>query len=102
MSQDANTWYLFPPAEDTARSLLDPARYTNLAGVTPTAEGGDRFDLATIPGLPAGFQACYVRLTDGGTRWADYGNTQSDLVLSGADIDAVQALHAAAASGLTP
>jgi hypothetical protein len=105
VSADGQTWYPFPHGEDAARPLIDPARYRNFAGVTPLADGGDRFDLADViaaNGLPADFRACYVRLTDGGTRWADYGNTQSDLYRSGADIDAVQALHWVWVTGLVP
>ena len=102
VSQDNMDWFLFPPLIDAGKDLIEPARYTNLAGVTPTAEGGDRFDLAALIGLPDGFQACYVRLTDGGTLWEDYVNTQSDLYDSGADIDAVQALHSEPAPGLAP
>jgi hypothetical protein len=105
VSQDALTWYLFTPADDTTLPAVETVRYANLAGVTPTSEGGDRFDLADpsiAPPLPLGFQACYVRLTDGGTLWADYGNTQTDTWNSGADIDAVQALHSVAAPGQTP
>jgi len=43
-----------------------------------------------------------VRLTDGGTLYPDYGNSQSDLYDSGADIDAVEALNSVDAPGLTP
>lgn len=107
VSADNATWYAVPYAIDAAKPLVDPARYSGLAGVTPTADGGDRFDLADViaanPGLlDATFRACYVRLTDGGTRIDDYGNTQMDLYASGADIDAVQALHAEPAAGLAP
>jgi len=105
VSADNNTWYLFPPTDDTAMDPVGPARYANLAGVTPTDQGGDRFDLAALiaaHGLPADFRACYVRLTDGGTLYPDYGNSQSDLYDSGADIDAVEALNSVDAPGLTP
>lgn len=102
VSQDNSTWFTFPAQQNPALSLYDPARYTGYAGVIPVGEGGDRFDLADILGLPGGFQACYVRLTDGGTLHGDYGNTQSDLYRSGADIDAVEALHSVAAPGLSP
>ena len=105
VSEDLVTWHAFPVAIDASRPLIDPARYTGFAGVVPAAEGGDRFDLAAViaaDGLPAEFQACYVRLTDAGTRYADYGNTQSDLWASGADIDAVEALHSAAAPAQVP
>lgn len=98
VSADLATWYLFPPRDDTSLPAILTRRYSNLAGVTPTAEGGDSFDLAqTVPPVPAGFQGCYVRITDGGTLWPDYGNTQTDVWDSGADIDAVQALHHVAA-----
>ncbi len=103
VSRDNIDWFTFTPLIDAGKDLIEPARYTHLAGVTPTAEGGDRFDLGALiaeHGLPGDFQACYVRLSDGGTRWEDYGNTQSDLYDSGADIDAVQALHSVPAPGL--
>ncbi|MCH7663620.1 MAG: hypothetical protein IH859_07100 [Chloroflexi bacterium] len=105
VSEDGTAWYEFPPSIDFARNLVERTRYRNFAGVTPTVEGGDRFDLAEIiaaAGLSTGFRACYVRISDGGTRWPDYGNTQTDLHRSGADIDAVGALHSVAAPGLTP
>ena len=105
VSEDGTTWFEFPASIDSARNLIERARYRNFAGITPTPEGGDRFDLAEIiaaAGLAAGFRACYVRITDGGTRWPDYGNTQTDLHRSGADIDAVGALHSVAAPGLNP
>jgi hypothetical protein len=105
VSEDSVTWHAFPIAIDAGRPLIDPARYTGFAGVIPTAEGGDRIDLAAViaaAGLPTDFQACYVRLTDAGTRYADYGNTQSDLWASGADIDAVEALHSVANPALVP
>jgi hypothetical protein len=105
VSGDSVTWHAFPATVDASRPLIDPARYAGFAGVTPTAEGGDRFDLAAViaaHGLPADFQACYVRLTDAGTRYADYGNTQSDLWASGADIDAVEGLHSVAAPDQVP
>ncbi len=105
VSLDNITWHLFPPFVDTDKPAIDPSRYTNLAGVTPTAEGGDRFDLNEIiiaEGLAADYRACYVRLTDGGTAYPDYGNTQSDLFASGADIDAVEAVYSAPAPGLVP
>jgi hypothetical protein len=102
ISQDNATWFLFPVQQNTNLPLYDPARYSGYAGVTPTNEGGDRFDLTDIPDLPTGFQACYVRLTDGGTEHEDYGNTQSDLYRSGADIDAVEALHSASAPEISP
>jgi hypothetical protein len=105
VSQDGVTWHLFTPADDPALPLIDSARYRNFAGVTPADEGGDRFDLADpaiAPPLPPGFQACTVRIADGGTLWPDYGNTQTDAWASGADIDAVQALHSVAAPALTP
>ncbi|MBI4081406.1 MAG: hypothetical protein HY423_02220 [Candidatus Lambdaproteobacteria bacterium] len=102
VSADGSTWYEFPPTIDAGKALIDPARYTGFAGVIPANEGGDRFDLAAIPGPPDGFLACYVRLTDGGTRWADYGNTQSDANFSGADIDAVEALYTVPAAATVP
>jgi hypothetical protein len=98
ISADLTTWYLFPPGDDTSLPAILTRRYSKLAGVTPTDEGGDSFDLAqTLPAVPAGFQACYVRITDGGTVWPDYGNTQTDVWASGTDIDSVQALHHVAA-----
>jgi hypothetical protein len=105
VSGDALAWYAFPVSIAEALPLVDPARYRNFAGITPTAEGGDRFDLAEViaaHALSAGFRACYVRIVDGGTRHADFGNTQTDLHDSGADIDAVEALHAQPAPGLQP
>ncbi len=105
VSADGEVYYQFPPMLDPAKPLDDPARYGNFAGVTATAAGGDRFDLGELIdllGLPADFQACFVRLTDGGTRYPDFGNTQSDTYASGADIDAVEALHPEAAAGPLP
>ena len=89
----------------TNRGLVEPQRYTNIGGVIPISEGGDVFDLAdaiAYHGLPADFQACYIRLTDGGTAIDDYGNFQTDQFKSGADIDAVGAFHYIAAPGLLP
>ena len=105
VSADGTAWYEFPPPIDSTRHLLERTRSGTFPGVTPTVEGGDRFDLAEIilaAGLGVGFRACYVRISDGGTRWPDYGNTQTDLFASGADIDAVEALHSVAAPGLAP
>ncbi len=105
VSADLVTWYLFAPTDNTGLPAVETQRYADLAGVTPTNEGGDPFDLADpgiTPALPPTFQACYIRITDGGTKWPDYGNTQTDLWDSGADIDAVQALHSVAAPGLSP
>ncbi|MBI3992500.1 MAG: hypothetical protein HY342_04440 [Candidatus Lambdaproteobacteria bacterium] len=106
-STDNATWYEYPhdATLDPAKPLIDRTRYVGFAGVTPTSEGGDRFDLALLiaeHALSADFNACYVRITDGGTRWVDYGNTQSDLFASGADIDAVEALHYEADATLAP
>ncbi|MDH4247546.1 MAG: hypothetical protein OEW39_07000 [Deltaproteobacteria bacterium] len=104
VSADGRTWHRFPPALNSAKATLDPSRYSQLAGVTPMDEGGDAFDLEAIltdTSLPAHFQACYVRLTDGGTQWADDGNLQTDLYSSGADIDAVKVLSPVPATGLT-
>jgi len=101
----AGPWYGYPHALDATVHPVLPARYQGFAGVTPNSQGGDRFDLAVLlaaEGLAADFRACYVRLTDGGTRYPDYGNSQSDLYDSGADIDAVEALHSTDATGLAP
>jgi hypothetical protein len=106
VSQNGNNWYPFPTNQNTALPLIDPERYTGYAGVSTSQSGGDRFDLATViaaeSALDNTFQACYVRLTDGGTAHMDYGNTQSDMYASGADIDAVTVIHPAAAPGLSP
>ena len=107
VSADAVTWYAFPTAIETAMPAVDPERYHGFAGVLPAADGGDPFDpwalIAAYPGvLDASFRACYVRFTDGGTLYPDYGNTQTDLWASGADIDAVVVTHAVAAPGLAP
>jgi hypothetical protein len=99
---DTATWHRFPPSFDTAYTDTQPAHYVNFAGVHPTSAGGDGFDLSSLSGLPVGFQACYVRLTDGGTLYPDYSNTQTDLYEGGAAIDAVQAISSVAAPGLTP
>ena len=96
-------FYEFPPAYSSDPShadLRDPQHYVNFAGVMTTAAGGDRFDLAVVQaayGLLADFQACYLELQDGGTRWPDYGNTQTDQYAGGAAIDAAEALHSAPA-----
>ena len=92
-SQDGGTWYEYTPSLNTCANPVEPGCYNNLAGVTPTSQGGDRFDLANLTGAPPGFRACFLRLGDGGTLWPDYGNTQTDLWDSGADIDAVRVLH---------
>jgi hypothetical protein len=102
------TWYPFPPSFNPLScnisfpSNTDPSCYINFAGVQPTLSTGgallgDRFDLSTSP-----VNACYVRLTDGGSKYPDYGDTQSDLFRAGAAIDAIQALNSVAAPGLTP
>jgi hypothetical protein len=107
----AATWHRFPPSFNPAACNLSyPANvqsgcYMNFAGVLPTSVGGDRFDLSDpgiVPPLPPSFQACYVRITDGGTLYPDYGDTQTDLYQGGAAIDAVQALTSVAAPALTP
>ena len=105
VSSDNAVWYLIPWSIDTGRELVERERYTNLGGVTPTSEGGDLFDLADVIaeyGLAADYKACYIRVTDGGLAIPDYGNTQTDLYRSGADIDAVGAFHFIAAPGLLP
>ena len=114
VSEDGSTFYRFaataPPASASNIAALvgDPANYSGVAGINTLADGGDVFDLGALiaqeAGLAAGFRACYVRLVDGGTALPDYDaygqyGTHSP---SGADIDAVEALHYAAAAGLTP
>ena len=104
VSSDGATWYEFLPDIDFTKNAVDPTRYTNFAGVQVA---GDLFDLAAViaanPGtLDATFKACYVRLTDGGTRYPDYGNTQSDLYSSGADINSLQATHFETVPGIQP
>jgi hypothetical protein len=104
VSADGSAWYAFPASIDAAKPAVDPTRYTGLAGVLVD---GDAFDLADViaayPGtLDATFRACYIRLRDGGTRYPDYGNTQSDLYLSGADLNAVRAEHFELFPGLSP
>ena len=106
VSADGEQWYQFPAAIDVDKVLIDPARYTNFAGVLPVDEGGDPFDLSQViednPGvLDANFRACFIRITDGGMAFGDYGNTQSDFFKSGADIDAVQAIHFETVVGLS-
>ena len=105
VSEDNAVWYTFAHRVLQEESS-DPAGYSGFAGVTPTAQGGDRFDLEVLIAAesppPEGWQACYVRLVDGGTLYPDYGNTQSDLWSTGADIDAVEVLHAVEAPGLSP
>jgi hypothetical protein len=104
----AGPWYEYPYSIDGGYELIQPQRYSGLAGVTPTAQGGDRFDLTVLiaaHSLAPDFRTCYVRLTDGGTLTTpydldDYGNTQTDLHSSGADIDAVAPLHFVEAPGL--
>lgn len=96
VSENGTDFHRFPPSVDGSFELYDPDRYTNLAGVTPTDEGGDRFDLQAViaaHSLGANFRACYVRLIDGGTAWEDYGNENTDDYNSGTDIDAVEALN---------
>ena len=102
VSDDGTTWHEYPHSIGSG-PLIDPDKYAGFAGVTPRSKGGDRFDLAEVIAaytLSSDYRACYLRLTDGGTLYPDYGNTQSDLWASGADIDAVQVLHSAAATGL--
>ena len=105
VSDDGERWFRFPPGEDALKELIDPARYTNFAGVIPLGEGGDQFDLAEVilanPGaIDATFRACFVRISDGGTRYQDYGNTQSDLTSSGSDLNAVEAFNFETVKGL--
>lgn len=98
-------WYGFPHAIVACDHPVLPDCYEGFAGVVLVADGGDRFDLAALiaeAGLPADFRACYVKLTDGGTLFPDFGNTQTDQWNSGADIDALEALHPVAAPGLAP
>ena len=106
VSADGAQWYQFPTTIDGAKALEDPARYTNFAGVLPVDEGGDPFDLTQViednPGvLDANFQACFIRIGDGGMAFADYGNSQSDLYNSGADINAIEAIHFETVAGLS-
>jgi hypothetical protein len=104
VSEDNAVWYTFAH-QVLQEESSDPAGYSGFAGVTPLALGGDRFDLEVLIEselLPPGWQACYVQLVDGGTLYPDYGNTQSDLWSTGADIDAVEVLHAVEAPGLSP
>lgn len=102
------TWHRFPASyssDPAHQDLRDPLHYINFAGVNLTANGGDRFDLGIVirnDALPANFQACYLRLTDGGTLYPDYGDTQTDLTEAGAAVDAVEALYSAANPGLNP
>ena len=107
VSDDGLRWFPFPwQIDENNNEFLDPARYTNLAGVIPVDEGGDPFDLSQViednPGvLDANFRACFIRIVDGGTAFDDYGTTQSDLYNSGADINAVQAIHFETVLGLS-
>jgi hypothetical protein len=107
------TWYEFMPSDcnpancvadsDCSANNTQPTCYADVAGVQPTTAtgGGDTFDLSVVVDTngqspPNGFQACYVRLTDGGTMYPDYGDTQTDLYEGGAAIDALQAIHSVA------
>jgi len=114
VSEDNVTFHRFAPDfpdpmltdAELAPLVGQTSEFSNLAGITP---GGDLFDLADVIAANAGvldstFQACYVRIVDGGTEVPDYDaygqyGTQDP---SGADIDAVEALHWVAAPGLTP
>ena len=58
-------------------------------------------------GLAASFNACYLRIVDGGTLVPDYDSdgelsTSSTQNGSGADIDAVEGLNTLSAAGLSP
>ena len=107
VSDDGLRWFPFPwQIDENIIDLSDPARYTGFAGVLPVNEGGDPFDLSQViednPGvLDANFRACFIRIRDGGMALADYGNTQSDLYNSGADINAIQAIHFETVTGLS-
>ena len=96
VSEDGVTFFTFPVSIDDTFPLGDARRTRGFAGKTPVGDGGDRFDLADliqVHALAGGYRACFVRLTDGGTRYQDYGNTQTDAWSSGADINAVEVIH---------
>ncbi|MDH5752915.1 MAG: hypothetical protein OEZ59_10940 [Deltaproteobacteria bacterium] len=109
VSADNLTWYRFPavypdPLDPAIADLAgDPAQFSGLAGINV---GGDAFDLAALATLvtppPAEFQACYVRIVDGGAVVPDYNayGASSFPDSTGADIDAVEVLHSAIATGL--
>ena len=107
VSEDNSTFFRFAavfPAADAAL-VGKPAAYSGLAGINVDGDGFDLGGVISANGLPATFSACYVRIVDGGTEVPDY-DSHGELAApatqdgSGADIDAVQALHAAAAPGL--
>jgi hypothetical protein len=101
VSQNGTDFFRFTvTAPTSAAAVGDPASYAGLTGIR---EGGDDFDLASLE-QASGFQACYVRIVDGGAEVMDYDwdgawGTQSP---SGADIDAVEVLHAVESPGLSP
>ncbi|MBI3992502.1 MAG: hypothetical protein HY342_04450 [Candidatus Lambdaproteobacteria bacterium] len=114
VSENGTDFHRFPatPPVDPADVGL-PAAWSGFAGIhvydPETSTGGDEFDLADVivaAGLPADFQACYVKIVDAGAGVPDAAFPV--LLISpdkgtGADIDAVlvPAGHSVAAPGLT-
>jgi hypothetical protein len=110
VSSDNQTWFPFPiTGVQLNLSPDDPLRYSSgIAGVHPTlgrgasATGGDPLDLSYITNLPLDFEACYIRITDGGSAIPDYGNAQTDPLNLGGAVDAVRLLSPHPRPGLTP
>jgi hypothetical protein len=112
VSEDNVNWYRFanshpaPGAPNLDQVVGVPDSYSGLAGIRV---GGDAFDLLALqttgillggaPAISPTFRACYARIVDGGADIPDYssdGQYQDDDP-SGADIDAIEVLHAAVA-----
>ncbi len=108
VSQDNDAYFRFNarfPAPDP-NLVGKPDEYDNLAGINVD---GDRFDLLDIIKanrriLHRTFKACYVRVVDAGTEVADYDSDGQFATnsLSGADIDAVEALNFEPAPDFAP
>jgi hypothetical protein len=86
VSEDGETWMVFG---------CDAASLVGCAGVTPTVDGGDGFDLSELADAPT--QVWFVRIRDVsrgywdalGMNWCDPGQMGS----GGFDLDAVEAVH---------
>ncbi len=106
VSQDDIVYFRFPRTFPPADPALvgNPAEFSNLAGINV---GGDSFELAEIiiaNSLDGTFKACYVRIVDAGLEVPDY-DSDGELAtnsLSGADIDAVEALNFEPAPDFAP
>lgn len=86
VSEDGESWMVF---------ACDPASLVGCAGVTPTDEGGDGFDLGELAEAPS--QVWFVRIRDVSRGyWSELGMDYCDPGQNGSggfDLDAVAAVH---------